>query len=242
MSTDVVAKRLAQFAGVFLQIKRCNFHVPCKAQEFVSRLETHACAKLPPTEVVARLHLAGVLSLRQTDYLKFRGIKHIFNVAEPEALTAVTDGDDALQSMGFELKNWSEPRRGLDLARKFEEASSIIARGREVGGILVFCVHGQSRSATFCMAHLMLHEGWNLAAAFRLVHSGRPLVKPDKGLWRQLRWLESEIESGRISARSFVLNDLTLPDAQMEQRASDCYAWMNQGLNTRTSGATNRAA
>lgn len=59
--------------------------------------------------------------------------------------------------------------------------------------VLVHCMAGISRSATFVLAFLMKHRGMRLLEAFEYVLERRPIVQPNVGFARQLLDLEREL-------------------------------------------------
>ncbi|GJQ86525.1 hypothetical protein Trydic_g10425 [Trypoxylus dichotomus] len=58
-----------------------------------------------------------------------------------------------------------------------------ISMGRRV---LVHCVAGVSRSATFCIAYLMKYHRMTLLEAYNHVKLKRPMIRPNCGFFRQL--------------------------------------------------------
>lgn len=52
--------------------------------------------------------------------------------------------------------------------------------------MLVHCVAGVSRSATFCIAYLMKYLQMTLLEAYNHVKLKRPIIKPNCGFFRQL--------------------------------------------------------
>eukprot|EP00439_Symbiodinium_sp_Y106_P034782 s5257_g4.t1 len=64
---------------------------------------------------------------------------------------------------------------------------------REGGCVAVHCAQGVSRSASTCLAYLMIREGLSLEAAFRRVFTARDFIRPNPGFWQQLRDLETSL-------------------------------------------------
>ena len=54
------------------------------------------------------------------------------------------------------------------------------------GAVLVHCVAGVSRSAAICLAYLLKYRCRSLRAAYHLMCSKRPMVRPNLSFWRQL--------------------------------------------------------
>ncbi|CAE7749487.1 unnamed protein product, partial [Symbiodinium pilosum] len=107
-----------------------------------------------------------------------------------------------------------------DLRHRFTQAAEFAAQGRRDGGVLVHCASGMSRSSAVCMAHLMISEAYELNAAARLVCAARPTVRPGRGLWRQLRWLEDQISS-ELNRAGQTLRCLPPPSSTQELRAAE---------------------
>lgn len=58
------------------------------------------------------------------------------------------------------------------------------------GRILIHCNAGVSRSASVCIAYLMLNRKMNFAGAFSLVKSKRECIRPNDGFLKQLKQMD----------------------------------------------------
>jgi protein-tyrosine phosphatase len=65
------------------------------------------------------------------------------------------------------------------------------------GPVLVHCFAGMSRSASICMAYLILEQKKTFEQAFDVVKSRRPCIYPNNGFLRQLAMLARENEDHR---------------------------------------------
>ncbi|KAM6918260.1 dual specificity protein phosphatase 18 [Xenentodon cancila] len=72
--------------------------------------------------------------------------------------------------------------------------------GNRVGGTLVHCVAGMSRSPALVMAYLMRFRGVTLCQAHRWVQESRPFVRLNAGFWEQLLQYERRLY-GRNTVR-----------------------------------------
>ncbi|XP_068167761.1 dual specificity protein phosphatase 18 [Antennarius striatus] len=80
------------------------------------------------------------------------------------------------------------------LGEHFHEVADKIHVTSERGGrTLVHCNAGVSRSAALCLAYLVKHRGMTLLEAHGRVKSCRPLVRPNRGFWKQLIRFEMEL-------------------------------------------------
>ncbi|KAK2717245.1 dual specificity protein phosphatase 14-like [Artemia franciscana] len=82
----------------------------------------------------------------------------------------------------------------VDIRRHFDYVLNKINEIVDNGGrVLVHCVAGASRSATFILAYLMKFHGLNLREAYIFVKSKRSIIQPNFGFFRQLIEFEREI-------------------------------------------------
>ncbi|XP_061588726.1 dual specificity protein phosphatase 18 [Cololabis saira] len=85
------------------------------------------------------------------------------------------------------------------LADHFDRVAERI-HGNRVGGTLVHCVAGMSRSPALVMAYLMRFRGVTLCQAHRWVQESRPFVRLNAGFWEQLLQYERRLY-GRNTVR-----------------------------------------
>ena len=96
-----------------------------------------------------------------------------------------------------------------------DEIQRVIARG---GRVLVHCMMGLSRSATFVIAHLMMKEQITLGHAFADI-SAKRRVHPNRRFMRDLRLLEVQIFGRACTSQILSDNDEVLPDHYRESAA-----------------------
>ncbi|KAJ8025587.1 Dual specificity protein phosphatase 4 [Holothuria leucospilota] len=81
-----------------------------------------------------------------------------------------------------------------DLSPWFQEAASFIDLVKEQSGrVFVHCKAGISRSATICMAYLMISQRFRLDEAFEYVHLRRTIISPNLAFMLQLQRLETDL-------------------------------------------------
>ena len=83
-----------------------------------------------------------------------------------------------------------EGTQGMSVDEIRTEANWVIERLQRKESVLVHCVAGMNRSATICIATLMLLEGLSAEEALKRVREHHPWAKPDSYHWLALRWLE----------------------------------------------------
>jgi len=69
------------------------------------------------------------------------------------------------------------------------------------GRVLVHCRAGVSRSATICIAYLMVHRGLSLDEAFDFVQARRQIIAPNMNFMQQLWELERVLLVTRVHSQ-----------------------------------------
>uniref|UniRef100_A0A158Q7C2 Protein-tyrosine-phosphatase n=1 Tax=Elaeophora elaphi TaxID=1147741 RepID=A0A158Q7C2_9BILA len=182
-----------------------------KVMEVISYQVNPEYARL--TELVPGLFICGVSDLNQQNIEK-NGITMIVN-ATHEVPNIKTLGNIP------RMKLWIDDTSEFDIYPHLDPVSdqieAIIADG---GAVLVHCVAGVSRSATICLAFLTKYRCETLREAYFLMHSKRPLVRPNIGFWKQLIRFEQEIKGGPASVGMVydeAQTDHMLPDVYLDQ-------------------------
>jgi len=86
-----------------------------------------------------------------------------------------------------------------NIAQYFKRTNAFIDEGRKLGNVLVHCVWGISRSASFVIAYVMQHKGVDYRTAFRMVHRARPIVAPNSGFRQQLASFATKVLNVQFS-------------------------------------------
>jgi len=155
------------------------------------------------SELVPGLYICGVSALTAANMRAFR-ISLIVNATkEVPNLKALGE----IQRM----KLWVDDVTDEDLFPHFEMvADQIHAVVQDGGCVLVHCVAGVSRSAAICLAYLTKYHARSLRAAYHLMCSKRPMVRPNIGFWRQLIHFEQLVKGNAGSVR--IVRDEAQPD------------------------------
>lgn len=125
--------------------------------------------------------LANVQNYRLTDILSV-------GIQAPDSDIVYGDGKDSTVRKHF-IECLDMPNTQLDVIVK--QTNEIIENvNGHNGRILVHCNAGVSRSASVCIAYLMLNRKMNFAAAYSLVKSKRECIRPNDGFLKQLKQMD----------------------------------------------------
>jgi len=81
-----------------------------------------------------------------------------------------------------------------DIIQHFEEASEFLEEAQKNNkNVLVHCIQGMSRSASFVIAYLLSKKNMTLRQAYDHVFSKRSIIKPNPGFMSQLIKFEEKI-------------------------------------------------
>ncbi|XP_052770965.1 dual specificity protein phosphatase 4-like [Mya arenaria] len=135
--------------------------------------------QLMPSELLSHLYIGEEKHILHPDILHRIGITAILNVS-----TSCLDQPPS----GFRYK--SIPIRDNsteNISTWFNETLQYIEDTRREGGkVLVHCKAGVSRSATICIAYLMVHSSLSLDKAFDFVQARRTIIAPNMNFMQQL--------------------------------------------------------
>ncbi|CAD8163175.1 unnamed protein product [Paramecium octaurelia] len=123
------------------------------------------------------LWLGDYESTLNLEFLKSKGIRTIITVAA--GLNEKYEGivHHKIEILDIELTN---------ISQYFQTAIDWIERGFNIGGVLVHCMAGVSRSAAIVIAYLIEKKKMTYYQAFTFVKSKRPQINPNKGFANQL--------------------------------------------------------
>lgn len=197
--------------------------------------------RIPTSSSSARLYLGRVDTLTGTPALWVRA----------EGLAVLTVVDDArLESDGIAYESLRAPHsRRVDLVDEptpqavqklissLPDAVAFIADNLERGGVAVHCMAGESRSASFVVAYLIVHERLAYEDALNLVRAHRPQVAPNPGFERALRSLDVHMRragadrAGALSefargAHAVHAHDADEDDGFVSAAASSPWSWV----------------
>ncbi|KAI6647931.1 Dual specificity protein phosphatase 4 [Oopsacas minuta] len=145
-----------------------------------------------PAQILPFLYLGSEYHATNIEWLNKYGIEAILNVSN-----RYPDIDESQ----YEYKHLPVRDTGdSDITCIFQESFAFINNVRESGRkLLVHCQAGISRSATICIAYLMLTEGRSMDGALEYVRSCRKWVSPNFGFMGQLFEYEAELKSKPLS-------------------------------------------
>eukprot|EP01134_Creolimax_fragrantissima_P000857 CFRG0857T1 len=129
------------------------------------------------------LFIGGITAAGDLEFLQKNNITHVFIAG-------------AMLKKYFPEKFKYEHIKCLDTAQQnlisyFNRGNEFINEGRKMGGVLVHCQYGVSRSAAFVLANIMKEKALSYDDAYDLVHSVRPYIEPNSGFVEQLQLYES---------------------------------------------------
>jgi protein-tyrosine phosphatase len=133
----------------------------------------------PASSIIPGLYLGNVYNSADIDSLRSLRITHVLNVA------AQCDCFFEEEIKYLHLKLYDSPRENI--VKRFSECFKFIQEALDGGGnILVHCIEGVSRSASFVMAFIMHSHGIDYLEALTLVREKRCIVRPNQGFREQL--------------------------------------------------------
>lgn len=130
------------------------------------------------SQITDRLYLSGVRAVTQQN-LRLRNIAYVFNITI-EAPNVCCVG---VHTFRVPVNDVHGENIGMFFDSIADQINDLTANNYNV---LVHCVAGVSRSASFVLAYLMKHLKFTLRDAFRFLHSKRPVVRPNSSFFRQL--------------------------------------------------------
>jgi len=136
-------------------------------------------------EVVPNLYIGSISAAKCTHQLKTKRINHVLSIStNPPSL----DHKD-FNCLAIDI----EDEEKKDIASYFQQCHQFIENGRKLGGILIHCTAGVSRSATVVISYLMnifFKPFWD---CFQYLQKIRPCIQPNKGFISQLLNYETQV-------------------------------------------------
>ncbi|KAL1130349.1 hypothetical protein AAG570_013287 [Ranatra chinensis] len=145
-------------------------------------------------EVYNNIFIGDVCAAKNKSYLRRVGITHVLNAAEGSSFGMVNTytkyyEGTGIKYMGIRLMDLSV----ADIASHFYPVADFIEAALNEGGkVLVHCLMGISRSATFVLAFLMIKRGMSACEAMAGVRRRRN-VHPNDGFIRSLATLDNKL-------------------------------------------------
>nr|UBK24583.1 MKP2 [Chrysanthemum x morifolium] len=132
-----------------------------------------------PAQIDEGLYLGSVGAANNKTLLKSLNVTHILTVAN--SLPPAYPND-----FTYKIVDVSD-REEVNIAQFFDECFNFINEGKRMGGVLVHCFVGRSRSVTVILAYLMKKHHMSLSEALDLVKSKRSVASPNSGFMLQLQ-------------------------------------------------------
>ncbi|KAL0479005.1 hypothetical protein AKO1_010381, partial [Acrasis kona] len=142
-----------------------------------------------PSEIIPDfLYLGSSDHSRNTEVLQQLGITHVLNLTCNDVQDSYTDSFVRKHIQITDLPS-------TEIIHHFSQAIDFIESCKSSGGkILIHCMMGISRSASFTIAYLMKSHGtMNLKQAYDYVKERRTMINPNPGFERQLRTYELQL-------------------------------------------------
>jgi protein-tyrosine phosphatase len=79
---------------------------------------------------------------------------------------------------------WAKDNPDFNIAQYFDHSYAVIERGLHVGGVLIHCAMGISRSSSIVIAYIMRKFHCGYAWAYNFVKKRRVIISPNFGFSR----------------------------------------------------------
>lgn len=155
-----------------------------------------------PTQILKYLYLGGKVHAKDKDMLQKLNITHVVNCSPPRSVDKNFGIPNYYEKEG-RIKYLRVPifdNKGEDMTPHLETVHSFISHGKHYGNVLVHCLRGVSRSASFVVGHLMADREMTLDEALAHVTMYRSVVQPNESFLLQLRKYEESLEKYRAAA------------------------------------------
>ncbi|KAG9135560.1 hypothetical protein Leryth_002303 [Lithospermum erythrorhizon] len=154
-----------------------------------------------PSKIEEGLYLGSVGAANNKIALKSLNVTHILTVAN--SLSPAYP-----QDFVYKVINISD-REDVKISEYFDECFDFIEEAKRVGGVLVHCFVGKSRSVTIVIAYLMRKRGMTFSEAFEFVKSRRPVAGPNAGFVLQLQNYEKTIKGTKTAQEALQPSELS---------------------------------
>lgn len=133
-----------------------------------------------PTQLLPHLFIGNKQNSLDYDLLRNIGVTAILNVS--------TACSDYILPKDFNYKSIPvKDNETENISAWFSEALQFIESVRHANGkVLVHCRAGISRSATICIAYIMVYKSMSLEQAFEFVRARRDIISPNLNFMQQL--------------------------------------------------------
>jgi PTH2 family peptidyl-tRNA hydrolase len=140
--------------------------------------------------------------------------KHLNTLGVTKVVTCCPDAVPAFDGIEYlAIKEDDQPH--VDLKKYFDQVTAFIhhAIDTERRTVLVHCMAGKSRSATFLLAYFMKYHGLTYEQAYEHIHSRRHVgILPNSGFIEQLKRFEIELGDTRDELSVFKVEPPAKPE------------------------------
>lgn len=141
------------------------------------------------SQILDWLYIGGQKEAESAEWLEFHDIDAVLNVAKCLQAVEYPEGVDSLR---IPLRDHPDENITKELEIGYDYLTLMHSQGKKV---LVHCVAGISRSATFVIYYLMKSDAMTLSDAFRSVKERRSQVRPNPGFMTTLFRKQLEMEN-----------------------------------------------
>ncbi|CAH1781057.1 unnamed protein product [Owenia fusiformis] len=157
------------------------------------------------SEILQGLYIGDQRDAYDDDFLKTNKITHILTIE----MTPITKDHACNYAYKFV---YARDMDDQDLLGYFQECFDFIEEGLGIGGVLVHCFAGSSRSATIVLGYIMHKQGLSLREAVGLIKKHRK-IRPNDGFISQLQLFElmdRKIDTQHEQYKQYRLENLAL--------------------------------
>ncbi|EGC39024.1 hypothetical protein DICPUDRAFT_148247 [Dictyostelium purpureum] len=140
-------------------------------------------------EVVPNLYIGSISAANSVSQLKDHNITHILSIS-----TNPPQVKDEFQTLCIHIEDEAKK----DISSYFQQCHGFIENGRKLGGILIHCTAGVSRSATVVISYLMSIFFKPFLDCFQYLRKIRPCIQPNHGFINQLISYETQLLKNSI--------------------------------------------
>lgn len=196
-----------------IQLASTALKKPCRQFEFTEQAKRHQMstskrilrglpAELRPRDfdadeiIPGKLWLGSIGAAVDSEKLCAKRIQYLFTVADFCVLMEPASGSGArkwgsiIDHAVLDVGDYPE----VNISHAFEEGIEWMDRAMKRGRVLVHCVQGVSRSASFVLAYLISKRKMTLQDALDYVKERRPCCKPNYGFLAQLSKFEHKLK------------------------------------------------
>lgn len=147
------------------------------------------------SKVLDWIYIGGAEAAANCKSLEERGIRHILNCCE-----RIPFASECTRNQQLRMRDLPTEQLSTHLPSAFVFLDETKSSG---GRCLVHCRSGASRSVAVVLAYLVMRERMRLSDAWVLVHTQRPVARPNRGFVEQLIDLDRVVHGPSAAAAPF---------------------------------------